>query len=235
MTRRINKSSRNVKRAFTLVELIVVLVILAVLAAMLVPALTGYIKRARKAQYIQKADEARIAAQAVMQQLYGLGDGLGMSSSTTDGNNSYWYKGADKVWGDRVLELLGCGRGADNGEPYAFVVGVGTHKSEGGMSLTQQYTVYYVAYVENEKAPALFYVNGTWMYEYPRWDGSSAITTKKIGGIDFRNTIVLDGAQIPLQFYIICNRTGLNDTNADFWTSNNGRSLYSHSEVFYGK
>ena len=38
------------KRGFTLVELIVVLVILAILAALLVPALTGYIDKARKRQ-----------------------------------------------------------------------------------------------------------------------------------------------------------------------------------------
>ena len=35
------------KKGFTLVELIVVLVILAILAALLVPALTGYIDKAR--------------------------------------------------------------------------------------------------------------------------------------------------------------------------------------------
>ncbi|MFR8745765.1 type II secretion system protein [Gemmiger formicilis] len=39
----------NHKRGFTLVELIVVLVILAVLAALLVPSLTGYIDKAKKA------------------------------------------------------------------------------------------------------------------------------------------------------------------------------------------
>ena len=36
------------KKGFTLVELIVVLVILAILAALLIPALTGYIDKARK-------------------------------------------------------------------------------------------------------------------------------------------------------------------------------------------
>ena len=52
----------NRKRGFPLVELIVVLVILAILAALLVPALTGYIDKARKSQVIA---ETRMIVQAV--------------------------------------------------------------------------------------------------------------------------------------------------------------------------
>jgi len=58
------KYGKSTKRGFTLVELIVVLVILAVLAAMLVPALTGYIQRARQEKNYQMAATVQTAAQA---------------------------------------------------------------------------------------------------------------------------------------------------------------------------
>lgn len=41
-------NKKNDKKGFTLVELIVVLIILAILAALLIPALTGYIDKAKK-------------------------------------------------------------------------------------------------------------------------------------------------------------------------------------------
>ena len=62
------KKSNN--KGFTLVELIVVLVILAILAAILVPALLGYIDRAREKQVTTNAEAALVAAQGKMADAY---------------------------------------------------------------------------------------------------------------------------------------------------------------------
>jgi len=60
-------------KGFTLVELIVVLVILAILAAILVPALLGYIDRARNQQYVLNAKSWLTATQAEFSAMYGAG------------------------------------------------------------------------------------------------------------------------------------------------------------------
>ena len=117
MVKRVRKFRNTSRQAFTLTELIVVLVVLALLAAVLVPALTGYIKKARRENQVETTYTAREAAQAVMTELYGLGDGNASSTVTTDGNNVLWYKGADQKWGDEVLALMDRGRGAANNEP----------------------------------------------------------------------------------------------------------------------
>lgn len=63
------------KRAgFTLVELIVVLVILAILAALLIPALTGYIDKAKKDQVIAETRMLHEAVQTVASEAYGESD-----------------------------------------------------------------------------------------------------------------------------------------------------------------
>ena len=65
------KVGKSTKKGFTLVELIVVLVILAILAAMLVPALVGYIDRAKKEKEFQAASTVYTAAQALATEAYG--------------------------------------------------------------------------------------------------------------------------------------------------------------------
>ena len=61
---------RNRKAGFTLVELIVVLVILAILAALLVPALTGYMDKAKEKQVIAETRTLLTAIQTEASELY---------------------------------------------------------------------------------------------------------------------------------------------------------------------
>lgn len=57
------KKARENKKGFTLVELIVVLVILAILAAILVPALLGWINKAKEKQVVVEGRVVMMAAQ----------------------------------------------------------------------------------------------------------------------------------------------------------------------------
>lgn len=84
------KETKINDKGFTLVELIVVLVILAILAAILVPALLGYIDRARGSKLLLNGKSVLTAAQAECSNLYGIADStetidtyLGGSSAST--------------------------------------------------------------------------------------------------------------------------------------------------------
>lgn len=66
----LKKLQKNGKKGFTLVELIVVLVILAILAALLVPALTGYIDKAKEKQIIAETRQVVMAAQTLIDEKY---------------------------------------------------------------------------------------------------------------------------------------------------------------------
>ncbi|MBC5658612.1 prepilin-type N-terminal cleavage/methylation domain-containing protein [Anaerosacchariphilus sp. NSJ-68] len=68
------KKLKENKKGFTLVELIVVLVILAILAALLVPALTGYIDKAKRKSIVAETRQVVMAAQTLVDEKYGTVD-----------------------------------------------------------------------------------------------------------------------------------------------------------------
>ena len=87
------KKFRKNQKGFTLVELIVVLVILAILAAMLVPALLGYIDRARAGKYNEEVHSIYTAAQVVADEAY-----VGRTSADTSGPAAFNTDQLKKVY-----------------------------------------------------------------------------------------------------------------------------------------
>lgn len=88
---------KNGKKGFTLVELIVVIVILGILAAIAVPALVGYIDKARTDGAITEAATARTALQTIMSDAYG----HPVSGSTTQ----YTYQGPNASGANQTFTL----------------------------------------------------------------------------------------------------------------------------------
>lgn len=70
----LKKLKKNKKKGFTLVELIVVLVILAILAALLIPALTGYIDKAKEKSITAETRQTVMAAQTLLDEDYAAED-----------------------------------------------------------------------------------------------------------------------------------------------------------------
>lgn len=75
------KKAKSSDEGFTLVELIVVLVILAILAALLIPALTGYIDKAREKQIIAETRQVVQAAQTLYNEEYAKAYGKGLDTT----------------------------------------------------------------------------------------------------------------------------------------------------------
>lgn len=83
----------NKKKGFTLVELIVVLVILAILAALLIPALTGYINKAKEKSITAETRQVVMAAQTLVDEKVGTqkaGD-VAVVATATDTNKEVSY------------------------------------------------------------------------------------------------------------------------------------------------
>lgn len=92
------KLRNNNKKGFTLVELIVVLVILAILAALLIPALTKYIDKAKEKDVIAKTRQIVMAAQTLADEEY-----AAISDSTTTVTFIYTGTVAGKTTGQVLV------------------------------------------------------------------------------------------------------------------------------------
>lgn len=146
------KKRRNDK-GFTLVELIVVLVILAILAAILVPALLGYIDKAKEKQITTNAEAAYVAAQAVMTERYGKDNTNRLATSSVTVNSA-------NAASDPVQKLAGIGAST-----YTYKA---TYVSDGSYSAVKSdttkkhnwYTIKTFTYKEGDKI-AIWYRGGS--------------------------------------------------------------------------
>ena len=130
-------------KGFTLVELIVVLVILAILAAILVPALLGYIDRAKKQQIVLNAKSYLTATQAEFSAMYGA------NSTSVDGRETKIQETAD---------IPAC---------TAFEV-----KTTGDFNLNDHstYTIYAAKYTEGTQV--IYFADGSWDATSDQYDAA---------------------------------------------------------------
>lgn len=151
-------------KGFTLVELIVVLVILAILAAILVPALLGYVDKAKSEQLIVQGKNVMTAAQTIATEGY-------VSCKTS--NRYYWGNwtlnepGANGVEYGNVIRVAELADIPDNSVFFFTTKDSEVTWDSSTLGKHDAWTIYKVLYWEGDpkttKQPTCAYFNGeTW-------------------------------------------------------------------------
>ena len=216
-------NNREDDKGFTLVELIVVLVILAILAAILVPALLGYIDKAKEKKDLFKARSCLDAAQAELVELYGKNAGntkknvpliTGYTKYTSAKNGD-----VDATTTDFAKEILATADMSAPNNPYVFMIAVGSNCSAkvniDSITEHQKYTVYYAFYMETKDSTPFYYYDGEWTKSNPRNNGTNKNT-------EYMNefNVIQRGAykDLRLQYYLISNKTKWGSVDGStFW------------------
>lgn len=155
------------------------IVILAILAAILVPALLGYIDKAKQQQDILNAKNCLTAAQTEFVEYYAKGVPVGGAGKTDSDVNL-----CGTAIANRILEV------ADD-KPYMMIIGTGQYsKYTKANQAHKAYTVYFVAYWPAKDKDPIFFNGSEWMSTYP-WKGTG------------QNTFSVNGEQIDMQFYFV--------------------------------
>ena len=138
---------RSKKGGFTLVELIVVLVILAILAALLIPALTGYINKAKEKNAIAETRQVVMAAQTITDEVYGEKNNVSSTdlklSTVKDLSEVTITKGKDTINVDNG-KVVYVKHESKNGKTGYYTV-------EGGCTATSQNAVSGTAFTDDLK------------------------------------------------------------------------------------
>lgn len=185
--KKVNSTKIKERRGgFTLVELIVILVILAILAALLIPALTGYIDKAKKKQVVAETRMLHSAIQTVVSEVYAsdeweeYGKNNGTNSSVIQ-KYHIAQKGESGVKGKRYKEIVHLSEVQslnENGKFYAGVTKDGKvmviiyNNGKGQIGIyfgnTQEYLAYDVSefimpncYLGDENVDKVHYANIT--------------------------------------------------------------------------